>query len=76
LKTFYIHNINFDLQYLLPTLHKLFDLKVTMKDGRFKKLACYKDGEFLFQIHCSFNKTGQSLRNLAKNFKVETQKGH
>jgi hypothetical protein len=26
-KTVYIHNMNFDLQFILPTLHKLFDLK-------------------------------------------------
>jgi hypothetical protein len=76
LKTVYIHNINFDIQYLLPSLHRLYDLKITMKDGKFQKIACYKNGVFLFQLHCSFNKTGISLRNLAKNFKVETQKGH
>jgi hypothetical protein len=39
-------------------------------------VACYDGDQFIFQIHCSFNKTGQSLRNLASNFKVETQKGH
>jgi hypothetical protein len=54
----------------------MYDLKVTMKDGKFKKVACYRDGCLIFQIHCSFNKTGLSLRKLAKNFKVETQKGH
>jgi hypothetical protein len=32
LKTVYIHNMNFDLQFMLPQLHKLFDLKVTIKD--------------------------------------------
>jgi hypothetical protein len=67
MKTIYIHNINFDIQYLLPSLHRLFDLKITMKDNQFKKVACYKQGKLIFQLHCSFNKTGLSLRNLAKN---------
>jgi hypothetical protein len=71
LKYLYIHNMNFDLQYLLPSLHRIYDLKVTMKDHKFKKVGCYLNGEHLFSIHCSFNKTGVSLRNSAEGGKFK-----
>jgi len=76
MKRVYVHNLNFDIQYLLPSLHEFFDLKITVKDHVFKKVSCYLNEELLFSLHCSYAKTGLSLRNLAQNFKVETQKGH
>jgi len=76
LNTIYIHNMNFDAQFMQAELHKLFEIKVIVKDSKFKKIACYRDGKLLFQIHCSFNKTGASLRSLAEALQVQTQKGH
>lgn|SRR5690349_2042768 len=37
LDTFYFHNINFDLQFILSALHRLFDIKTVIKDRNFKE---------------------------------------
>jgi hypothetical protein len=45
--------MNFDLQFMLPQLHQLFELKAIVKDREFKKLSCYKNGKLRFVIHCT-----------------------